>query len=71
MVCTKCNGEIHGDGEKGRTVTSLGCLGGRHLNEVRVGSGEEGRAGILRPEEQHISPVRWQSRTRDCQVGGR
>lgn len=26
-------------------MTSLGCLGGRRLNQVRVGSGDQGRAG--------------------------
>lgn len=37
--------KIHGNGEKGKTVTSLGHLGGRHLNQA--GSREEGRAGSI------------------------
>ena len=37
--------KIHGNGGKGKTVTSLGHLGGRHLNQA--GSREEGRAGSI------------------------
>lgn len=50
MVCTKCCKKIHGSGEKGRTATSLGCLGGRHWNQVREGRGVERRRELEIPE---------------------
>ena len=33
------------EGREGMWYPSPGCLGGRHLNQVRVGSREERRAG--------------------------
>lgn len=47
MACTMCCKKIHGSGERGRIVASLGCLGGRHLKQVR----EEGKFGISSLEE--------------------
>lgn len=51
MVYTKIQEKIHGNGEKRRIATSSGLLGGRHLKQVRVESGEKRRAGKPRREE--------------------
>lgn len=66
MVCTKFHGKIHGNGEKRRIATSLGLLGGRHLKQVRVESGEKGKAGKSRRKEWNILAVRRRRRV----VGG-